>query len=498
MNILERLKKVECRTVLSILIFWGQIQNYMMRVSLSLIIVAMVEDPGGSKTNLTMNSSKEFCPSSLWSEDDPIKEEISDISGSTDESKLQWDAQTIGLVLGSFSWGYMSTQIIGGRLAEIFGFKIMYGLGILVPGFLMLIHPLAAKTDARLFMAARVLTGIFEGVTWPAMTVATARWVPMEKRSSFIAQTYFGSTFGLLITFPMCGLIIDSLGWEACYYIIFGITLTWFMFWFGLVYNSPKQHPRISDQELEVLESMKVSDRRLPFPWKSILTSPPVWGTVITDIANTWGISTVGHYGPTYLKTMLGVGIKANGLLSGLPMFARYVGGVVFSRLSDFLIRTKRLKMKTARRIFNTISQVGPAVMIILFLLSGCNVALAVGVQVLLMFFNGAISAGHFVSYVDMTPNYAGTLFGCSNTLSGGAFGGIVPVVAGHILQGEPSWSKWYTVLGIAVPIYFVGNMFYVWLVSAKPQAWNFTYTDPEIDDEALKRMTELPTSRQK
>lgn len=27
------------------------------------------------------------------------------------------------------SWGYMSSQIIGGRMAETFGFKIVYGLG---------------------------------------------------------------------------------------------------------------------------------------------------------------------------------------------------------------------------------------------------------------------------------------------------------------------------------------------------------------------------------
>ena len=35
--------RIKCRNVLSFLVFWGQIQNYMMRVSISLIVLAMVK-----------------------------------------------------------------------------------------------------------------------------------------------------------------------------------------------------------------------------------------------------------------------------------------------------------------------------------------------------------------------------------------------------------------------------------------------------------------------
>ena len=36
---------------------------------------------------------------------------------------MEWDAQFKGLVLSAFTYGYMSTQIIGGRLAEVYGVK---------------------------------------------------------------------------------------------------------------------------------------------------------------------------------------------------------------------------------------------------------------------------------------------------------------------------------------------------------------------------------------
>ena len=47
------------------------------------------------------------------------------------------------------SWGYITTQLIGGRLSEMVGFKIVYGLGLSIPGLLMLIHPIAAQTDVK-------------------------------------------------------------------------------------------------------------------------------------------------------------------------------------------------------------------------------------------------------------------------------------------------------------------------------------------------------------
>jgi hypothetical protein len=46
-----RCLRPSARQVLAMMVFWGQIQNYMMRVNLSILIVAMVKDPvpGGER-----------------------------------------------------------------------------------------------------------------------------------------------------------------------------------------------------------------------------------------------------------------------------------------------------------------------------------------------------------------------------------------------------------------------------------------------------------------
>ena len=50
-------------------------------------------------------------------------------------------------------------------------------------------------------------------------------------------------------------------------------------------------------------------------------------------------------------------------------------------------------------------------------------------------FFNGALSSGHFASYLDLAPNFSGTIFGISNTFSGGGTGFIVPLIIGALTQ---------------------------------------------------------------
>jgi MFS family permease len=74
-----------------------------------------------------------------------------------------------GLILGSFFYGYVLTQLPGGRLAELWGGKWLYGLGVLVTALFTLLTPWAAKTSVYLLVAVRVMEGLGEGVTFPAM-----------------------------------------------------------------------------------------------------------------------------------------------------------------------------------------------------------------------------------------------------------------------------------------------------------------------------------------
>ena len=50
--------------------------------------------------------------------------------------RFPWSEVDQGWVLGGFYWGYATTQIVGGRLAEKFGMKVVYGTSLLATAIL--------------------------------------------------------------------------------------------------------------------------------------------------------------------------------------------------------------------------------------------------------------------------------------------------------------------------------------------------------------------------
>ena len=70
---------------------------------------------------------------------------------------FNWDAQVQGLVLSSFSFGYITTQIVGGILAERFGAKWIFGVCIFVCSALEFVIPVAAKGNVFALMGVRAM-----------------------------------------------------------------------------------------------------------------------------------------------------------------------------------------------------------------------------------------------------------------------------------------------------------------------------------------------------
>ena len=67
-----------------------------------------------------------------------------------------------GIVLGSFFYGYILTQIPGGWIATRYGGKVVFGVGVLTTTVLTLVTPLAARLSVWALVVVRILEGIGE------------------------------------------------------------------------------------------------------------------------------------------------------------------------------------------------------------------------------------------------------------------------------------------------------------------------------------------------
>lgn len=146
------------------------------------------------------------------------------------------------------------------------------------------------------------------------MHVMTAKWIPPNERSKFVSA-YMGGSIGTALTYLMCAVIINYFNWETAFYTTSLIGIVWYCFWLYFAYDSPQQHPRISQAELNyIMENIPsttvTADKKRPVPWKAIMTSGPFWTTVLAHWGGTWGFYTLLAQGPTYFSFIHGWGIN--------------------------------------------------------------------------------------------------------------------------------------------------------------------------------------------
>ncbi|XP_066952319.1 sialin-like [Macrobrachium rosenbergii] len=186
------------RIALALMAWLGFINLYMTRINVSVIIVAMVKRNSSSSApapclvadNSLSNESIESPAFNLTAQPPPPEASFVDTEGDL----MDWDETTQGLILGSFFYGYFLTQIPGGRLAEMYGTKWVFGLCILGGGIYALLSLVAARLHYGAFIFIRVIHGLLQGVSWPSMHACLAQWIPPFERPRFIGTVYFGKT----------------------------------------------------------------------------------------------------------------------------------------------------------------------------------------------------------------------------------------------------------------------------------------------------------------
>ncbi|CAG9766459.1 unnamed protein product [Ceutorhynchus assimilis] len=437
------------RYIVALMAFLGFFNVYALRVNLSIAIVSMTSDRFETSDNGTViNMGPEF----------------------------SWNNEIQGYILSSFFYGYITTQLLGGYFANKYGGKVIFGTGIAVTGALTFITPWVVTANAYSLIAVRIIEGIFEGVTYPSLHAIWSEWAPPLERTGLSMLASAGSYFGTVVAMPLSALLAERFGWRSIFFFFGALALLWYILWMLVVTNSPNQDSKITELELNYIESSleKIPNddepHKTPIPWKSMACTKAIWAICVSNFAENWGFYTFLTQLPKYLKDIYNFNLGTSGFLSGLPYLAMGIVLPVSGQLADFLISKGYLTVTQTRKsasflgfvaqfcFLMTVAYVSSEVVTVLCL------TCAIGI--------GAVAFGAYcVNPLDIAPQYASIILGVSNTF--GTIPGIAsPIFAGYIVSDNPTIYEWRIVFFVAAGIYLLGAFFYVICGSGEVQDW--------------------------
>lgn len=448
--------KIPTRLNVGVMMFTGCFIAYMLRVNLSINILAMVEP---QTLPLHLNSTTDFT----------TKPDVPDYG-----PRYNWTAKQESFLMGAYFWGYLVTSLPAGIMAERFGGRTVVGYALLLSSFLTALSPISADLGFIPFYIIRLAIGISGGVLYPAFHNLVAKWAPPTEKGKFVSSL-LGGTFGTVITWPLAGILVETIGWIYAFYVpaIIGAVVT--IFWFYLVADTPAVHPRIAQEEKEFIEKSLIgiqkNTKSFPPVW-ALSTSLPFWALLILHYGNLWGLYFLITAAPKYMSTVLGFQLSKAGFLSALPYLARMVAGFIFGSIGDFIRKKQIMSVTAVRKTFTIFSHVIPGLFLIGLGYIGMHPLICVAAITLSLGFNGCATVTNLQNSQDLAPNYAGTLYGIINFV-GTTTGFITPVVVGYFTADGNTIEAWNKIFMIGATAYILPAIIFAIFGSGVVQPWN-------------------------
>ncbi|XP_014215997.1 putative inorganic phosphate cotransporter [Copidosoma floridanum] len=474
--------RISQKWVFAVMSFFSVLCMFAMRLCLPLTIPKMVKS-----IEHTTKHHDDACPGPNVTVTGVVHNNSSDIPNSV---VYDWSEYTQGVILGSFYWGFVVSHVPGGIAAERYGGKHTLGLGLASTAICTILTPLSVAWGGAIGLTLlRILMGLCEGITQPALSVMLSQWVPVNERSKISTFVYMGAVCGILLISTGLGSTIQLMDWQGVYYLFGGMSLVWYLLWLVLCYNSPREHPFISEREARKLTARLQEHTHVdppPVPWRHLLGSAPFWALVAVTVGRDWyGLILLTDL-PKYTMSVLKYSADENGLLYLVNHVAILVACLLFSWLSDWLIERNYLSLTGVRKVMASMGLGVSVTMALLMSYVGCDRLKFIVISSLFMFTSAAGLPGIKANVLDLSPNYAGTVMAISHGLAG-LCGIAGPYFVGVMVPNQ-TLSEWRLVYWTIFAVGMITNVIFVIFGSGEVQEWN----DPNFDRKNQEKDVEM------
>lgn len=350
-----------------------------------------------------------------------------------------------------------------------------------------MVPPLAATSLSGLCLA-RAAVGLGEAVAPSAATDLVARAVPAAERSRAVTFIFGGHQVGSIVGLLAAPPLIETAGWQCVFYSFGALGAVWWLWWqVSLLPHAMKEEGISSAGAAETVTGAWAADATPPssaagkaarrqqaplapgpatLPFRAFLRNRSVQVLMATHFCHNWLHYCMLAWLPSYFTSTMGADLSHAAHTALLPPLAGIAASAVAGSTADALLQ-RGVPVTAVRKGAQGVSFLGSAAGLLAaaHCSHGGDATAAVACISAAQAMSSVSLAGLHCSHQDLSPKYAGTLLGITNTA--GALPGVVGVAAvGALLEvTNGSWEEAFfypsaalLLLGAAVFTLYVNN----------------------------------------
>ena len=226
------------------------------------------------------------------------------------------------LVVNCFMVTYMIMYSVGGRLADMLGFRRALSLYIVWWSITGALHALA--TGYRSLAVYRFLLALGEGGVWPAAMKAVAYRVRGPMKSLGVGMVNLGSSLGSALTVPIVGALAVAYGWRVAFLIVGLAGFLLIPLWLAVAGETEPAPAR--------------SSPRRQVGWLRLIRYRQAWSPFVGRFINAGAWGFYAFWIPEYLARERGLDLSAIALMAWIPFVASGLGDLSGSGVTSWLI----------------------------------------------------------------------------------------------------------------------------------------------------------------
>ncbi|XP_078681272.1 uncharacterized protein LOC144916132 isoform X2 [Branchiostoma floridae x Branchiostoma belcheri] len=412
-------------------------------------------------------------------------------------SNLDWGPYSqlvMGAVHASFFLGLLASRPFANPILRRVYATRAFACSIFVSSILHLLIPVSAAGHYSVIMLVRILQGMAEGMTTPAMYGFWVKWAPASEMSSISSFTVTGQYIGIVVGMVASGFLAESAAeWPCSFYVYGGLGVAWSLMWFASVYPTPEFDPGVTEQEWKAIMSpppppppapAKPADEEAPpagpqptakptdSPYKAMLKSPAALSIWVCEVCVKWVVYLMLTFAPLYYVQAHEQPVSMAGVYSGVHFALFTVGLPLIGYPARAATKSQTVSTNFIRKSFNFFGLAIAGSFLLSTGLAGDSLEkavpfLTIGFGALAL----PLAAGYNVNALDIAGVHASKLMGVSGGLST-IMGIITPICVGGgtLHQNAVEWNIIWTV---SAGLLFSSATIFLCCGSGSPEDWS-------------------------